>query len=352
GVEFTGRLKDAYGCNLWLRTAGRVLCRLSSFRAGAVEELFFKASRIPWELWLNPRIPIDLEAGVEYSRISNEGKVAEVIAQSIEKRLGQKAAFHLPQSSEAADHSGAGHKKLIQKILVRLVENHCQISLDTTGPHLHQRGYRLGHSTAPIRETLAAAILLKAGWKSDFPLVDGMCGSGVFAIEAALMSRRIAPGMGRDFLFQQWPSFQEKSWEYLRRKATESSLKKATQPIVGIDISSEAIGLSKQNADNAGTSCDIDWKNRDFFDFIPAKEGLGKGLVVLNPPYGVRLASGGTDLYEKIGAHLRLNFKGWKYAVLAKSRLEAAALGSGRMRHWNIRHGGINITVAIGAILS
>jgi 23S rRNA G2445 N2-methylase RlmL len=200
GVEFTGRLKDAYVCNLWLRTAGRVLCRLSSFRAGAVEELFSKASRIPWELWLNPQVPIGLEAGVEYSRISNEGKVVEVLAQGIGARLGKIAAFHLPQSPEAADYGGAGEKKLLQKILVRLVENHCEISLDTSGPHLYQRGYRLGHSTAPIRETLAAAILLKAGWKPELPLVDGMCGSGVFAIEAALMSRHIAPGIGRDFL--------------------------------------------------------------------------------------------------------------------------------------------------------
>ena len=90
----------------------------------------------------------------------------------------------------------------------------------------------------------------------------------------------------------------------------------------------------------------------DFFDFIPKKEGLRKGMVVLNPPYGVRMPAGGAGLYEKIGAHLKLNFKGWRYAVLAKSRLEAAALGAGRMRLWNIRHGGMNITVAIGAILS
>ncbi len=352
GVEFTGRLKDAYACNLWLRTAGRVLCRLSSFRAGAVEQLFSKASRIPWELWLNSRIPIDLQAGVEYSRISNEGKVVEIIAQSIEKRLGQTGAIHLPQSEKDAHDGGSGQNQLIQKILVRLVENQCRISLDTSGSHLYRRGYRLSGSTAPIRETLAAAILLKAGWKPDFPLVDGMCGSGVFAIEAALMSRKIAPGLGRDFLFQKWPSFQEKSWAYLRRKAVESSLSKAAQPIVGIDISSEAIDLSRQNGSRAGTACDIDWKNSDFFDFIPAKEGLEKGLVVLNPPYGVRLASDGPGLYEKIGAHLRLNFKGWKYAVLAKSRLEAAALGAGRMRHWNIRHGGMNITVAIGSISS
>ncbi|MDA8305831.1 MAG: hypothetical protein M0Z81_03240 [Deltaproteobacteria bacterium] len=351
GLEFTGRLKDAYACNLWLRTASRVLCRLCSFRAGVAEELFYKASQVPWELWLNPQIPIDLEAHVEYSRISNEGRVVEIIRRSIEKCFGQKASF---QSSEGRaferEEGASAGPELRQKILVRLVDNHCLISLDMSGAHLHQRGYRLRHSGAPLRETLAAAILLKAGWKTDDPLVDGMCGSGAFPIEAALMSRQIAPGLGRDFLFQKWPSFQEKTWEYLRRKALETSLIKAPQPIVGIDIDPEAIGLSRENSDRAGTGADISWKNMDFFDFMPKKEGLGKGMVVLNPPYGVRMASEGAGLYEKIGAHLRLHFTGWRYAVLAKSRLEAAALGAGRMRLWNIRHGGINITVAIGAI--
>ena len=89
----------------------------------------------------------------------------------------------------------------------------------------------------------------------------------------------------------------------------------------------------------------------DFFDFNPSGRGLKNGLIVLNPPYGVRLPAGGVGLYEKIGAHLRLNFKGWKYAVLARSRLEAAAMGTGRVRLWNIRHGGMNITIALGIIL-
>ena len=350
GPEFTGKLKDAYLCNLWLRTAGRVLCRLDSFRAGTAEELFYKVSRVPWELWLNPGIPIDLQARVEYSRINSEGRVIEVIRQGIEKCLGKGASFH---SSEIEGEQEKASPAPRQKVLVRLVENHCLISLDTSGAHLHQRGYRLRHSGAPIRETIAAAILLKLGWDPDHdPLVDGMCGSGAFPIEGALMSRRIAPGLGREFLFQKWPSFQEKTWEHLRRKALETALEKAVRPIVGIDSDPEAIAIAVENSGRAGTLADIDWKNMDFFDFVPEKEGLRRGVLVLNPPYGVRLASQGTGFYERIGAHLRLHFKGWKYAVLAKSRLDAAALGAGRTRLWNIHHGGMNITVALGAILS
>ena len=125
---------------------------------------------------------------------------------------------------------------------------------------------------------------------------------------------------------------------------------RAPDAIVGIDIDPEAIGVSAENAHRAGVGGDIDWKRMDFFEFDPRKRGLKKGLLVLNPPYGVRLGAGGTDLYERIGAHLKLNFKGWKYAVLAGSRPEAAAMGTGRVRLWNIRHGGMPITVVFGRV--
>ena len=361
GLEFSGRLKEAYTCNLWLRTASRVLCRLAPFRAGAAEELFNKASRIPWELWLNQEIKLDIKARVEYSRISHEGSVAEIISESIEKSLGKKGPLHPSDSPvkekehRAPGESTAGRlqsddSELKQKILVRLIENHCRISIDMSGAHLHQRGYRLWHTGAPLRETLAAAILLKSDWTGNEPLVDGMCGSGTFPIEGALMSRRIAPGLGRAFLFQGWPSFQKKTWEYLLRKAKENSLLEGPETIIGIDIDPEAIAVSAENADRAGTGGDIQWEKMDFFEFNPRKRGLRKGLLVLNPPYGVRLSAGGVSLYERIGAHLRLNFKGWKYAVIAGSRLEAAAMGTGRVRLWNIRHGGLYITVVLGRI--
>jgi putative N6-adenine-specific DNA methylase len=177
-----------------------------------------------------------------------------------------------------------------------------------------------------------------------------MCGSGTFPIEAASMSRRVPPGLGREFLFQKWPSFRQESWEYLIRSAKKFSVPEVPERIIGIDIDPKAIGVSVENADRAGVGKDIQWQEMDFFDFKPHNRGLRKGLIVLNPPYGVRLAAGGVDLYEKIGAHLRLNFKGWKYAILARSRLEAAAMGTGRVRLWNIRHGGMNISVVLGRI--
>lgn len=346
GIEFSGRLTDAYNLHIWLRTATRLLCRMPPFRAGIAEELFYKTSRIPWELWLNPHVPLSVEAHVAYSRISHEGRTAEIVRDAIQKAFPGGIALIDESGGFDADESVSR-----QRILVHLVENHCTISMDMSGRHLHERGYRLEHTGAPLRETLAAGILLKCGWKGDAPLVDGMCGSGTLAAEAALISRRIAPGIGREFLFQKWPSFQKESWNYLCRKALEDELAKAPERIIGIDSDEEAVKVSGRNAARARVEGDIEWRNTDFFSFEPVNSGLKKGLVVLNPPYGKRLEGGGGALYRQIGEHLRRNFRGWKYAVLAPTRSDAAALGMGSMRFWGIRHGGMNIIVALGVVV-
>lgn len=353
GVEFTGKLTHAYNCNLRLRTAGRVLCRLPSFRAGISEELFYKAGRLPWELWLNPEIPLRIDAWVEQSRISHEGRTVELISEAIEKRFREVMhdlkPVHIAAAGDENRHEEQTAPVMKQRILIHLIKNHCRISLDMSGPHLHERGYRLEHAGAPLRETLAAAILLRSGWDGQEPLVDGMCGSGTFPIEAAMRARKIAPGASRGFLFQLWPSFQKKSWEHLRRKALEMSIGKSPVPIIGIDADSEAVGVSRGNALRAGVDGDIDFRRMNFFDFDPREHGLKGGLLVLNPPYGKRLGAGDSTLYNQVGAHLRRKFKGWKYALLAPTRAEAAAAGASA-RMWNIKHGGMPITVAIGKV--
>jgi putative N6-adenine-specific DNA methylase len=353
GIEFTGKLKDAYNCHLQLRTASRLLCRIPPFRAGAAEELFYKVSQIPWELWINHEIPLEIQSRVEYSRISHEGKTADLVYQGIEKRFREKSAGSptVARSPQEPEEDAAGLRTgdgLRQRILVHLIRNHCQLSLDMTGTHLHERGYRLEHAGAPLRETLAAAILLRAEWNGDIPIVDGMCGSGTFPIEAALIARQLPPGLGRDFLFMKWPSFQAKTWEYLCESAKKPALGRTREPVVGIDIDPGAICISQKNGLRAGVASDIEWKTMDFFDFNP--RDMKKGLLTLNPPYGKRLAGGGKEFYERLGSHLRRNFNGWGYAVFAVSRSDAAAMNLGSMRFWNIRHGGIPVMVAMGNI--
>jgi len=347
GVEFFGKLRSSFLPNLCLHAATRILCRLPSFRAGVVQELFYRVSTCRWELWLNPKVPMEVRAFVRNSRVSHEGLVSQTVMEGIERRF-QSQHLCLPRRwTSERDGEGGLASPLKQRVLVHLQENHCEISLDTTGDHLHRRGYRLEHSGAPLRETLAAAILLRSKWNGDVPLVDGMCGAGTVSIEAALLARRLPPGLRRSFLFELWPGFQEKSWEHLRKKMAQQALAHSPVPILGLDGDPRALGIARKNAERAGVDQDIRWQCIDFFTFKPQEHRLPPGLLVLDPPYGKRLEGGGVDLYEQLGRHLRRFFEGWQAAILTPSKGLALSLKIPSMRFWQISHGGSPIIVAM-----
>jgi len=343
GVEFHGKLRDAYAANLWLRTAGRVVCRMGSFRAGTREELFHKTAALPWELWLNEKIPLVLSVFVEKSRVSHQGLVQEAVWEGIQKRYrGLNSTFSVAPS--------AGGREWRQRMWVHLRRNHCLLSLDTTGPHLHERGYRQLHCGAPLRETLAAAILCQCGWSGNMPLVDGMCGAGTFSIEGALMARRTPPGLGRNFLFEQWPSFREKTWSHLCKKGREGERRGKNAPLLALDLDSEAVDAAGQNAERAGVRECIHFENMDFFRFEPVQVSLNSGLLVLNPPYGKRLKTEEDGLYGKIGAHVKRVFQGWRFAIVAPHGKAVSQLGLPGARVWPLPHGGLNVLVVLGRV--
>jgi putative N6-adenine-specific DNA methylase len=352
GVEFRGRLSACMQANLWLRTASRVLCRLPDFRVGVVGELFHKVAAIPWEYWLNALLPVAIQSHAARSRVDHEGTIAETVVRAIQHRF-REGGFPVPElgaGSRGGTH--AGEAMWVQRILVRVVSNRCEISLDTTGCHLHQRGYRRQHTGAPLRETLAAAILFHSGWRAGRPLLDGLCGAGTVAIEAALLARRIPPGGEREFLFEKWPGHQTKTWQYLRRKAREAALPRASTPIVGLDRDERALGIARENALRAGVGEDIRWDAGDFLTFHPAALDLERGLVVLDPPYGIR-TQGTADLpgfYRRLGAHLRAAFTGWQVAVVTPSLDLARELGFRRSRRWWLPHGGTPVCVCMTTI--
>jgi len=350
GIEFSGKLKACYLPNLSLRTASRILCRLPSFRAGVVSELFHKVLSGRWELWLNPAIPLEIKGFVWNSRISHEGLVALTVMQGIAKRFQALQLTPPVRWSPAGGEEGSAGHSAKQRILVHLRSNHCEISLDTTGEHLHRRGYRLEHSGAPLRETLAAGILLRSQWHGQRPLVDGMCGAGTIAIEAALLARRLPPGGRRSFLFQAWPSFQEKSWNHLHKEALKQVLAHSPVPILALDRDLGALAIARKNAERAGVGDDIQWQAADFFDFKPQDHRLAPGLLVLDPPYGRRLESGGRDFYERLGLQLRQVFEGWHLAILAPSKATALSLKLPSMRFWTISHGGSPIVVVLAKL--
>ena len=186
GVEFRGSLADIYRANLHLRTATRVLLRLGEFRAVAFYELHKKARRLDWARYLKPGQPVALRVTCHKSRLYHSDAVAERVAAAIGEQVGQPALLQpFDEEEEAAQ---------VQLVVVRFFHDECTISLDTSGASLHRRGYRLATAKAPLRETLAAGILLAAGWDAASPLLDPFCGSGTIPIEGALMAAAPRPG--------------------------------------------------------------------------------------------------------------------------------------------------------------
>uniref|UniRef100_A0A832A5R2 N6-adenine-specific DNA methylase n=1 Tax=Desulfacinum infernum TaxID=35837 RepID=A0A832A5R2_9BACT len=344
GVEFRGKLEACYRANLWLRTASRVLCRLPAMKVGAREELFAKTTRLPWELWLDPHVPVRVDVFLSASRLAHTEWARKAFQDAMRKRFeGVGAGISFVEPAPSNEPAVAEEEAAGQRIVVRIEHNRCRISLDTSGAHLHYRGYRVKHVGAPLRETLAAALVLQSGWKPPEPFLDGMCGSGTAVIEAALLGGKIPPGRRRRFLFQRWPSFQEKTWQYLLKKADQGVQKVAPARFIAVDRDPKAVAVARENAVRAGVAPWVAWHTMPFEKLDPRDLGLPPGLVFLNPPYGVRLPAD-RGLYARLLHHLGRCFAGWKAIVLAPER---DLLVSGLVRPRKVkrlRHGGLSIT--------
>lgn len=348
GLEFRAKLTSCYLGNLWLRTASRVLCRIAHFRAGAVEELFRKATSLRWELWLSPDVPLRITPYIQNSRIEFSSLVGKTVLAAVRRRFAA-VGRSLPNDCRSMPDTPKGDSTIVQRVLVRIVDNYCEISLDSSGEHLHRRGYRPWHAGAPVRETLAAAILMKAGWQSDVPILDGMCGAGTVPIEASLLARRLPPGLNRHFLFEDWPGFKQETWNHLLRKAREESFSKCPVPVIALDRDARALNAARHNAELAGVSGDIFWQQSDFFSFDPRTMNVRPGLLFLNPPYGKRLPE--TDnSFDTLGSHLRRFYRGWRLAIMAPDRSHALRLRIGSARYWRVRHGGMPIVVVLAQL--
>ena len=317
GVAFTGGLETVYMANLHLRAASRVIARVAEFGARGFPEVVRHGKRLPWERFLDAERPVQLRVTCHKSRLYHSDAVGERVGQAIAARLGVET---LQQSKpRAEDDTGDA-----QLVVVRMAHDRCLLSADTSGDLLHRRGYREATAKAPIRETLAAALLLAAEWRADSPLVDPFCGSGTIAIEAALMSRRIAPGLHRRFAFMSWPGFDETLWTRLRREAQDAILPRVSTAIQGSDRDAGAIASAQANAERAGVAGDIGFERRALSAIEPP---TGPGWICTNPPYGVRVSERAElrNLYAQLGNVLRARCTGWALAMFsADARLERA----------------------------
>lgn len=316
GVAFIGGRDAVYRANLHLRTASRVIARIAEFGVRGFPELVRHGKRLPWERFLDAARPLQLRVTCHKSRLYHSDAVGERVAHAIAARLGVET---LPESKGADDETGEA-----QLVIVRMAHDRCLLSADTSGALLHRRGYREATAKAPIRETLAAALLLAAEWRTDSPLLDPFCGSGTVAIEAALMARRIAPGLRRRFAFMSWPGFDEALWKRLHREAEGAVLPHAPAAIHSSDRDAGAVESARANAARAGVASDITFERRALSAVEPP---ASPGWVCTNPPYGVRVSERGElrNLYAQLGNVLRAKCPGWELAMFsADARLERA----------------------------
>jgi len=317
GVVFRAGAAGLYATNLHLRIASRVLVRIGAFHASAFHELERNAARLPWEELVREGQPVTFRVTSRKSRLYHQDAVAERLHAAVGSRVRRAGSAMTGSAMTGSAMTGsamaAGNEA--QEFFVRLVRDECVVSVDASGELLHRRGYRLATAKAPLRETLAAAMLAGAGWDGSAPLMDPMCGSGTIPIEAAMLARRIPPGLNRGFAFQRWPVFDEAAWRSVLAAARERILPAAPARIHGSDRDAGAVRAAAANAVRAGVGGDVEWRRAAISAIEPPGE---PGWVVTNPPYGVRVGERKRlrDLYAQFGNVMRAKCAGWEVALL------------------------------------
>lgn len=311
GVQLTTDLAGLCAIHRWSRCAGRVTVEVGSCRATSLEELARGVRAMPWRDFVHPFQPIEVRVTTSGTRLHFPATLSKKVATGIADALkGPRIPGDRPPR-EAAD------------VLLRIEGDRAHLSADASGELLHRRGWRLATAKAPLRENLAAAVLRLAGWGPDEALVDPMCGSGTFAIEAAGIAMGHAPGKGREFAFLRWPSVDKRVWD--DPGAWTKPPLGAPRPILAGDRDTGAIDATQQNAKRAGVANRIRVEHASFADLEPPAT---EGLVVMNPPWGGRI--GGQDpigAYRGIGQVLRERWPGWRVALLTPEARLAGATG-------------------------
>jgi len=326
GVSIQGGWPDVWRANLDVRGAARVLARIDSFRVVHLSQLDKRSRRVDWASVLRSDVPVKVDASCRKSKIYHAGAATERVARAIHESIGAPLA----EGDEDA-----------VTIKVRIEDNLCTISVDTSGELLHRRGFKEAVAKAPMRENLAALFLRQCGYDGHEPVLDPMCGSGTFVIEAAEMAAGLAPGRARSFAFEKLATFDAGAWQAMRPDTPELP----SDPLgYGSDRNTGAIEASEANAARAGVETLTRFQVCDVADLRPP-EGP-PGLVIVNPPYGARIGNKKAlyALYGTLGATLRTHFTGWRVglvttdAALARgTRLPFAAPGR------PVDHGGLKI---------
>lgn len=306
-IEFDATAADIPQANLWLRVADRVLLKMAEFPAVTFEELFEQTKALPWDDWITREAEFTVTGRSIKSTLGSVRACQSIVKKAIVEKL--KEAYQV----DWFDETGPAYT-----VQVRLLKDVALLTIDTSGVGLHKRGYREIGGEAPLKETMAAALVRLSFWNKDRLLIDPMCGTGTILIEAALIAHNIAPGLKRGFASEAWPQIGAETWKEARRAAREAKNRDTELQLFGYDIDKDIISIAKQNARKAGVESDITFEVKDVKDLWIDQQ---YGVLISNPPYGVRLA----EFQELNQVYISLNKtfrkkKGWSIYILTADR--------------------------------
>lgn len=305
-VEFLGDEKEIVKANLHLRCADRVFIKMGEFKATTFDSLFENIKKICWENVINidGEFPISWVSSVK-CKLFSKSDIQKIVKKAIVERL--KMAYQTKELTE----TGAKYR-----IKIQAHNDNFIVMIDTSGEGLHKRGYRTLINEAPLKETMAAALVLLTNWRGgEKPLLDPMCGTGTLVIEAAMIARNIAPGVNRKFVSEKWHIIPEKLWIDMRDEAFSLENYEKEVKIYASDIDAETLEVAKANAKKAGVDDDIEFKCMNFLELESIAE---KGSIICNPPYGDRLLDEDKveRLYRLMGDIFRMRFPKWSYYII------------------------------------
>ncbi|MGI6204522.1 MAG: THUMP domain-containing class I SAM-dependent RNA methyltransferase [Anaerovoracaceae bacterium] len=331
-VTFAGDERAIAAANIRLRTADRVFLHVAEFEAKEFEELYQMTRGIAWEELIPMDGKFDVIGSSVKSVLHSVPACQSIVKKAVVDRLG---SFY---SMDRMPETGAEYR-----IKISMLKDNATLTVDTTGPALHKRGYRVAPTAAPLKETLASALVQLSFWNPDRYLVDPTCGSGTIAIEAAMTGRNIAPGLTRRFASERWDIIDPKIWKEERAKAYADIDTERPLHIEASDIDAEAVGASMRNADEAGVSDCIDFSVRDIRDFDTEEK---YGIMIMNPPYGARI--GDREAIENIYGALRKFYAehpDWSlFMITADKNAERETLGRKADRRRKLFNGNIETT--------
>ncbi|MBK4729765.1 RNA methyltransferase [Oxynema sp. CENA135] len=335
GVRFTGDRALLYRVNLWARTIFRVLMPIADFRCKDARMLYREIAQIEWEKYLTPEQTLAVKATGKNRQLNHTHFTALQVKNAIVDRQRDHFGSRSNVDTENPD------------LLVNLHVNRDRavLSLDTTGNSLHRRGYHPAMGKAPLKESLAAAILEMAEYSPDLPFFDPLCGSGTLPIEAALKAKKIAPGLFRDrFTLMNFPDFDDELWQQLLTEAEAAENSELPAPIYGTDGDGSVLAEARVNALNCGLGHQIEFRQQEFAQIEAPGD---RGLLICNPPYGERLGNAEElgDFYQLIGDILKQRFTGWTAYILSGNKELTKRIGLRTSRRIPFYNGSLPCTL-------